>query len=513
MSADLIARGLASRAAASARSTNTQLLIQAIRAWGALPAPSHRLASTDVPIATVGAAGAASTINAQAAGGATVPRFDNRLTYVAGPVRQAGAVYPLNGFAVSRNGYYGAANAQGDPSFGTQLHGYEFIHTGTQFEVPVTGHGPNVPFNLRLLVDDAVAATVLVPSGTGSLYFVKFVFAAARARRIRVETFSVPTNGVNVATAGEVSSVNRAYPLVTIIGDSFVEPTGTDFAATGEAALVARLLGLRAATAGVGGTGLINSGGNNASGFPKVNFCDASRMADLTMAGVIDAQTNAPPSPALGIVMASINDGSSLGFAGVSGATSFEDAITRQAFKLIDAWRNANPGKPLVFLGPTWPNASPTLDTFRQRDAIQRAVQAAGGARSNLWFIDRLGPSAALRHGQVDSLATTGTTTSGSATLTALASTAGVTAQSAVSGPGIPDGAVVLSVVSATSVTLSHACTVTGAGIAVRFRNSQAALYASLAAGDTTHPSQAGHENDALWIASELRRLILNEFP
>lgn len=512
MSGDPIARGLASRAAALARSPNTQALIQAIRNWGAFAAPSHRLAPTDLPTVTVSTAGAASTINAQPAGGATVPRFDSRLTYVAGPARPAGANYPLNGYAISRNGYYGALNAQGDPFFGTQYHAFEFIHTGTQCEVPVTGHGANSAYNLRLLVDDAVAATVAVPWGNGNLYFVKFVFGASRSRRIRIETASVPTNGVNVLNGSEVSSVARAYPLVTIIGDSFVEATGADFSANGEAALAVRLLGLRGAIAGVGGTGLINPGGSNPVGFPKVNFCDPTRMTDLTMAGVIDAQTGGALSPALGVVMTSVNDCAAIGYASVAGATSFEDAVTRQVFKLIDAWRSANPGKPLVFFGPTWPNASPTLDIFRQRDAVQRAVQGAGGPRANVWFIDRLGPSALLRHGAIDTLATTGTTTSGSATLTALASTAGVVAQSGISGPGIPDGAVVLAVLSATSVTISHPCTATGTAVAMRFRNSQAALYTSLVEGDTTHPSPAGHEYDALWIAAELRRLILNEF-
>ena len=213
------------------------------------------------------------------------------------------------------------------------------------------------------------------------------------------------------------------------------------------------------------------------------------------------------------VVMASVNDGSANGFASVSGATSFEDAVTRQSLKLIDAWRAANPGKPLVLIGPTWTSANPVLDVFRQRDALQRAVQGGGGAGANLWFIDRLAPGAALRHGGIDYLNTTGTTASGNATLTALASTTGVTAQSGASGPGIPDGAVVLTVNSATSVTLSHACTASGAAVAVQFRNNQSGLYTSLASGDVTHPSTAGHEFDALWLAAELRRLILTEFP
>ena len=93
---------------------------------------------------------------------------------------------------------------------------------------------------------------MVVPSGNGNLYFVRFVFGASRARRIRIETASVPTNGINVASASEVSSVARAYPLVTIMGDSFVEAAGADFSANGEAALAARLLGLRGAEAQVG---------------------------------------------------------------------------------------------------------------------------------------------------------------------------------------------------------------------------------------------------------------------
>lgn len=511
MSVDIIARGLANKAAP--KSANTLTLIAAIRTWGCLPAPSHRLAPADLPAVTLGTAGAASTINAQGAGGSSVTRFDSKLSYVAGPVRSAGTGYPLNGYAVSRGGYYGAANALGDPLFGTLYHAFEFVHTGTQFELPITGHGASGAYNVRVLVDDAVAATTAAPSGNGNLYFLKFVFGSSRARRIRVETFGVPTNGINVASAAEVSSVGRAYPVITIVGDSFVEGAGANFSANGEGALLARLLGLRGAVAGVGGTGLIAAGGNNTSGFSKVNFAETTRLTDLTMAGVIDAASGAGLPPALGVAMASVNDGSANGFASVSGATSFDDAVTRQTLKLIDAWRSANPGKPLVLFGPTWTSAAPVLDIFRLRDGIQRAVQVGGGVSANLWFIDRLAPGSALRHGGIDYLATTGSTTSGSATLTALASTTGVTPQSGVSGSGIPDGAVVLTVNSATSVTLSHACTASAAGVAVQFRNNQAGLYTSLAAGDVTHPSAAGHEFDALWMAAELRCLILTEFP
>jgi hypothetical protein len=48
-------------------------------------------------------------------------------------------------------------------------------------------------------------------------------------------------------------------------------------------------------------------------------------------------------------------------------------------------------------------------------------------------------------------------------------------------------------------------------GTGLVFRTTQAAHYGA-GPFDSAHPGQAGHSLDALWMARELRRLILSEF-
>ena len=163
------------------------------------------------------------------------------------------------------------------------------------------------------------------------------------------------------------------------------------------------------------------------------------------------------------------------------------------------------PGKPLVVFGPTWPNENPPLDIYRMRDAGQEVCQSL----PNVWFVDRLGAGPMLRKGTLSSTATTGTLTNASKIITALASTSGVGVGSMVLGTGIPVGARVASVDSATQVTLDVNATAGGAGIALIFRNDPAAMYT--VTGDTTHPNQFGHNLDALWLARQLRELILTQ--
>jgi hypothetical protein len=80
-----------------------------------------------------------------------------------------------------------------------------------------------------------------------------------------------------------------------------------------------------------------------------------------------------------------------------------------------------------------------------------------------------------------------------------------------VEGAGIPIGATVSAVNSGTQVTLSMPATATGASVALVFRNTHASLY-GFGPADGTHPGQAGHNLDALWMARQLRSLILDEF-
>jgi len=363
---------------------------RAVREYGLYPRPTGALAANDTPTLTLGSAGAASAINGLAAGSEpAVTRTDTKISYVSGVPMLRGATYPNNRLFTSRGAYYGAADGIGTPLRGSSYFAYEAVHTGTQFEIPLFGAGGS-GVNVRVLVNGCIGGTATVPNSTGSFYYLRVVFPASGTRTIRVETAGVPCNGFHAASASEFASVGRDYPLVTVIGDSFAEGTGSE---TGdiESVVAARALGFNVALAAVGSTGLINAGGNNTSGYPKVAWTDANRLTDLTLSGVTSAQTGAAVSPAMGVVFASVNDESvSAGTWGAFGAT-LTDAIQNRADVLIDAWLAAHPGKPLVFFGPLWPSGlpdnRPTLNIYRIRDGVQRACWGRGS--QNVHFIDR----------------------------------------------------------------------------------------------------------------------------
>lgn len=390
MSVDVIARGLAAKTRSDALgSETTQSLVRAVRTLGCHPRAQSTLAANDIPTLTLGADWAASTINGVSATAATVMRADARLTYLSGPAgyRSSGAAWAINNFYVMRGGYLGANDAQGNPQRDGCYFSYEFNHTGTVFEVPMWTVGASGT-NLRVLVNDAIGGTAAVPI-TGSFTFLKVQFPVSATRRIRIETWGVACNGVNVASSSEVTGTGRDYPMATILSDSFSDGTGAEVGDV-QAVVMARALGLNPALAAVGGTGMINPGGNNYAGYPKVAWHHAERVRDLTLAGVVSAQTGAAADPAMGIVLASINDASlSAGVWSPYGA-SLTAAIENRCNVLIDAWLATRPGKPLVFFGPTWPNYGGSLDTHRVRDGVQRAAWARSG--SNVWFIDRLMP-------------------------------------------------------------------------------------------------------------------------
>ena len=380
-------------AASGGKSANTQVLINAVRNYGFAPRAAATLAANDVPTLTVGAGSAVSSINGAAARTATVPKDDVKISYVSGVPKLYGPAFPRNSYYRTRGGYYGAADAGGTPLFGTAYVAYEFMHTGTVFEIPVAGAGQS-GVNFRVIVGDAIGASASVTSNTDDAYYVRVAFPASGTRRIRIETVGLPCNGVHVASAAEVASVARTFPLVTLVGDSWVEGSGSE-AGDLEAAMTGRALGFNSALAGVGGTGMILTGGNNTAGFPKTSFCDTTRLLDLTMAGVTSAQTGAAVVPNMGVVFGTMNDqGLGVGVWGAFGAT-LKAAIANRTTLMIDAWVAANPGKPLVFYGPTWPSGPPsnrpTLDVYRIRDGIAEA--AASRMASNVWFLDRLQPN------------------------------------------------------------------------------------------------------------------------
>ena len=488
MSADFAARGLALGAR---KSQNTRALIDAIRTQGFYPQPLTRCPANDIPAVTLGAAGAASALNGRAQGNPLLLLSDARIKWLAGPATLDGS-----GAWLPRGAWYGAGRA-------SQYASFEFSHTGSDLELCVVGSFASASANIRVLVNDRIAALTTVPFNTGSYYYLRLTFPASTTRRIRIESAGGKLRGINVANTNEVAATGRSYPCIALLGDSFPEATGASPMMDGEGAAVIRALGGNAIIGAVGGTGLLNPGTGG-----KVAWTDSTRLTDLTMNGVSDTLGQAV-APQLGIVMASINDQSAPS-AWWNGAANFEAAIAKAAYTVIDAWFTANPGKPLVWFGPTWTTGNPPLDVYRIRDAVRDACW--GYAGSNVWFLDRLDAAPVLRGGARSSTATTGTTTSASAVVTALASTAGIVSGSDAIGASLPDGTRVLSIDSATQVTLSNAATASASGVSLTFKNDQAAHYANLQQSDGTHPDQRGHTLDALWMAQQVRRLILTEF-
>lgn len=379
-------------AAVGGRSTNTQALINAVRNFGFAPRAAAVLAAGDVPTITLGAGSAVSSIDGAAPRTAAVPKTDAKITYVSGVPRLYGPAFPRVNYFKSRGAYYGPSDGAGGLLYSTGYFAYEFIHTGTVFEIPLAGAG-SAGVNFRVLVNGAIGGTASVIANTDDAYYARVAFAGAGTRRIRIETLGLPANGVHVASGAEIQSVARAYPTVTLIGDSFVEGSGAEVGDL-EAIMTGRALGFNCALGGVGGTGMILPGGNNTAGFPKTNFTDATRLLDLTLAGVTSAQDASAADPKLGVVFGTMNDQGLLAAVwGAYGAT-LKAAIANRTTVMIDAWVAARPGKPLVFYGPTWPsgppNNRPTLDVYRIRDGIAEA--AWGRASDNVWFIDRMMP-------------------------------------------------------------------------------------------------------------------------
>ena len=487
MSTDVIARGMA---AAQARSPGTAALISALRNNAFLPQPAYRNVANDVATITVGAANAVSTVNASGYGQANVPLTNSaKITWLAGT-----ADTDANTTYFARGAWYGTNRT-------FAYNAFEFQHTGTQFEVTVLASTIYAGVNFRVLVGGKIAGSTSVTTDA-NWHYIKIAFPISATRRIRIELCGGRPKGLNVAATSEVAGTGRNYPLVTLIGDSFPEGTGANQQYDGEGIATLRACGFNPANASVGGTGLLNPGSGG-----RVNWQDSNRLADLALNGWTDAITGTAPIPAMGVVMMSIND--AVGQSLWGGAASLQEAVNKALWTLIDHWNTQRPGKPLVVFGPTYPNGDPALDLYRIRDAGQEACFGAAG--SNVWFLDRLGPTTLSRSGANSFIATTGTTTSGSSSITAIASTAGWAIGAGIEGAGIPAGARVTTVVSATAITIDSPATATGTAVALTIRNTQAALY-GFGTADPTHPGQAGHNLDSLLMARDLRSLILSSF-
>lgn len=360
-------------ALANQPSANTLALKTAIRNYGFFPEELSRAVvkvPNDIPTVTVGAAGAVSTINGNAASNPSILLSDSRIKWLAG-------VAVLNGGTgcwKARGAFYGAG------SYTNQYSSWETVHTGTTFEVSLLGNFQSASNNIRLLVNDREVAITGLPQD-GSFHMVKFVFPVSATRRIRFEGDSGEWRGINVASSSEVSASGRVYPLATFMGTSFDEGTGATKGWGGEAVVALRGLGFNPAVAGVGGTGMFTATA------PRVVYTDTTRMLDLSLSGVTDALSGLTVTPALGILSQSQNDD----------AAGTLQQNKDKCWTLVDAYLTANTGKPLIILGPTWPSGTPPLTVYDIRDAGREVAAAA--RKSNVHYIDKFGPLNLLRSG------------------------------------------------------------------------------------------------------------------
>lgn len=370
-------------AAANAKSANTMALITALRSFGAMPQPITRLSVNNTPAIAVSAPDGAPGIP----GYSNVPHTSAAITYLSGASRLRGTGFPNGIVGIARGGYYGRDSGNTSDIYGSGYFAYEVRHHGTQIEPSLLGAGL-AGVNVRILVNGVEAGTASIPGG-GSFYRLLLTFPTTATREITFITGQIPLAGISYN--GTLTSTFRDYPLVTLIGDSFVEGSGASLGEM-EAVVMARSLGFNAALAGIGSTGMIAGGTTNLAGGLTVPFTETKRLLDLTYSGVTDVNGNAL-APRMGVVFGSLNDNGQAG-----GGAALTTAIRNATFTMIDTWRTANGNKPLVFFGPTWPSGSPTLDIHRIRDGIQEAVWMAGTGL-NVWFIDRLGPLTSTRSG------------------------------------------------------------------------------------------------------------------
>lgn len=372
------------------KSANTQTLIAAVRR-GWFPQPGSRLAANDTPTFTMGANGAASAIT----GSALIPMSDARFSYPFGVPVLAGSGYPSNNYYRARGGYYGFASDGTTPVYASGFFGAEFSHTGNQLEFSVLGQGSG---NLRIYVNGCLVTDTAVTIN-GGLYLLLMQFPTSGTRLIRMECANIPFGGVRIGSANSIAAIGSTYPIVSVLGDSFVEGASSPpvsgstgvavVSAGGELGVMARACGLGLFGGGVGSTGLINPGGANTGGGQKVNFVDPTRLKDLTMAGL------GLGAPTLGMIFNSVNDVNiSSSVYSAYGAT-LETAITNASLIAIDAWVAANAGKPLILWGPLSaagsPSNPPGPGTYNVRDGAMKAAYMR--QRDGVYFIDRMMPS------------------------------------------------------------------------------------------------------------------------
>lgn len=294
------------------------------------------------------------------------PDVDDSLTgyyeFVPSAVRRFSASFPqshtLVGSSVNYGSTVGVSTACDDLSI-------SFLTDAPIIEVIHQGAGAN---QYRVLVDGQLEASAghAATAADGNFYVDKFTFAS---RTVRLITLRVASNfrftRINTDALSRVWKPTRSPDRIraVVVGDSYAEGTGANFADTSFSQQIAYFLGWELFNSGVGATGyLANSSGT------KMTF-RARFNADVTAY-----------SPNVIVIAGGINDSGSSG-----------SAIQTEASLLYAQALSENPNALVFVLGPFTAPASVTPSAVNT--ALRAAAQAQSEYGSRIFYIETMADS------------------------------------------------------------------------------------------------------------------------
>lgn len=346
--------------------SDSKKALVAAQANGFYPQPST------VATITVGTSGAASAI----ASSVSVDKDNAALRYMYGKKVVGGVSYPDYVGNKWQSANYGGGYIISNGG------AVEFEYTGQRIEFYLLCRGYGA--QLRVLYKElpsgiwkttAIATTAL----DGGFRYILVDFQTSASRRIRFETSGHYFCGLQREPAATVTASSvTAPPIVCMMGDSFLEQTGSSGACTGMSFVMGRALGIDIYSSGVGGTGVNSTGGLNPVGGQKVNY--QNRVTDATSITNLGAF----------IIWQSIND---------AGFTQAQQHDGLEA--IITTFRASKPTTPIIIIGPTAPTGTVTQPLYLLRDAGRQVANEYG-----CHFIDQLQPHCLVGTGRVG--ATTG---------------------------------------------------------------------------------------------------------
>jgi lysophospholipase L1-like esterase len=337
----------------------------------------------------------------------------------------------------------------------------------------------------RLWVDGQPISASMTTVGAIGNRKVSVDFGSRAVRRVTLElSDGLYFGGFWRSPTGTVSAPRDGSPVkLAVLGDPLAYGTGTAIRVNGYVHSLGRLLGWQnTAPIAAGGTGVVQ---DSTTGSNEKNY--VMRLPDAVAF-----------NPDVLIVAGSQNDQNKT-------AGTVQTAMQG----LIDSIRSQLPNTLLIVTGLLYP-ATPDSPKALVNTEMQAAAVAKGvpfiDTQTVPWFFGT-GFSAGAGNG-VSARTTTGNTTSGSTSVTGLASGTALQSGAIVTGAGIPAGTTMS--ITGTTGTLSQAATATGTDVTLTggdyTRGDGNADY--YCGQDKAHPLQAGHDQFARKLASAIANLV-----